>query len=132
MPAVQSNSGISLVEGLACVVILSIGIVAVYRPLLTSLSAVSYLETRGEANRLLENRIWEFKEQARTKRGLETQVHETLIGSRRTYLLEVRTIPLDSGENLKLCRSEFSLSWKAGGQMKRINRTIFTQVWIST
>ena len=131
MPIRRFQAGISLIESLVCVVILSIGIIVVYRPLLTSLGAMSYLETRGEANRLFENRIWEFQESARTKRGPDPSVRETVMGTRRAYTFEAKTTPLIADEGQALYRSELTLYWVAGGRSKVIQRMVFTRIWLS-
>jgi len=106
------------------VVILGVGIIAVYRPLLTSVNALQYAENRIEANYLVNEQAWEILQTIReTKKFPAPVLREELIGSHTIYTVTFALSAFGFTENLM--RAQAEISWHDMGQVKTIKREIY-------
>lgn len=126
MPAGQS--GLSLIEVLICVALLSAGLVTVYQPLLRSLSVIHDAENRVIANRLSHNRIWEIKEQmARTGALPESSGREILTYKDRAFEFYWGETALDSAN--QFYRLDTKTAWFLGSKKKNILRSVYAKTF---
>jgi Tfp pilus assembly protein PilV len=113
--------GISLIEVLLSISILSGGLVAVYQPLLSSLDILNYADVRSEASRLASDFIWQLEQDVQRMGELsyENKVG-ILLGQDRTYQYDLNVYPVSKLPQLR--ELELSVSWTVGGRQKHINR----------
>ncbi len=118
-----NSRGFALLEVLLAVVILSVGVIVVYQPLLASLSALNYADDRMEANYLISKELWELENKVyETGRFVERAQDETLLGKTRTYQYEMSSTSLSDDD--KLFSINQRISWSSSGQKKTMTRDI--------
>ena len=113
----MNQKGMTLIEVLLAVVVLSIGLVAVHRALLASFQTLKYAENRLEAERILSEKKWELEDYlSRMKRLPASLSNETVsLGSRKaSYSLTTDSLGLD------FFVVTHRLQWNFQGQVKRI------------
>ncbi len=121
------KTGMTLLEVLISVSLLSFGIVAIFQPLLTSLSALNYVDTRSEASRLAANFLWELKEQStQSKNFLLRSGSGKLIGQTKTYNYDLSVNRFESARDLR--EVKLSVLWISGGQKKQVERIAYFAV----
>lgn len=117
----KREGGFTLVEVLISVAILACGIMAVSRVLLSLVGALNYAEGRMDANRLISNKIWELKDQARrTKKWVKMRDAGKLYGGVKVYDYEVSSQALDPGNYLY--QVQVRLGWQASGRKHVLDR----------
>ena len=123
----KDNRGMVLLEVLIAVLILTTGLVVVYRPLLMSLDVMNYADDRIEAKGLLLGQIWELHDEiAKAKNFTERTRAETLIGRKKTYHSEMTSQSLTEDDLLQ--RVTFRLSWDDMGRTQSITSEIYVTV----
>lgn len=116
--------GLTLIEVLVSVIILSLGLVAVYGPLLLSLAVFDEAHARLEAGRLLSNHIWLLEEEVlRTRRKLPAEQSGILMGAEKAYEYLVAARALD--DEGTLYQASFAVGWKGAPRQRRILRTVY-------
>ena len=123
----KPKAALTLIEVLISVSLLSIGIVAVYKPLLNSLSVLSYVEVHSEAGRLASNFLWILEEKVR-ETGSFSIPSETgsFTGQTRTY--QYRLISRDVGSTHDLHEITLLVSWDSGGLTRQMSRMAYLMV----
>ena len=118
------RSGITLVEVLLSVVILSGALIIIYQPLLTTLRAAQHVDVTLEAERLLDDHIWRMEDRIRMG-GVLTDLPRNglLIGQHQPFDYRFQAYPLDEAERLH--RLDFDVTWSEGGLKKRLMRSIY-------
>jgi len=120
----KSSAGFTLVEVILSVVILSIGLVAVNQTLLRSLSILSYSQTRFQANRLMENKIWEIQNQASVKKKAPPSKEDgVLLGAKRTFTYQLQSVSVRGSAFLYEIR--MAIHWLESGQDKGLSRSFY-------
>jgi len=119
----KRSSGIALLEVLMSVAILSAGLISIYQPLLSSLSALAYADYRMEASRLMSNQIWEWKQASYQTRILPGPSSGILLGRDKTFEFKALTSLLPSERGLT--QVDFVVNWQAGGQSKQVKRSLY-------
>jgi len=123
----KKPTGIALLEILISVTVLSTGLIAVFRPLLVSLSAFTYADRRVEAHRLLKNFVWDLENRAREDGSLsDVQTAGVLLGRGHIYNYDLTVSPLDEKERLH--QLDFVVRWPSGGYSKELRRSFY--LWI--
>lgn len=126
--SLRNMRGLGLVEVLLCVVILSTGLVAVYRPLLRSLGILFDAENRVLANRLSHNQIWQIQEEMKRKGELPIiPAKEILTYRDKAFEFNAGAMALDKDKTLY--RLETKTSWQTGNQRKSIYRTAYASTF---
>lgn len=126
-PSLRKAEGFTLIELLLAIVILSAGLVVIDQILLASVSALSYVDNRTEANRVLANKIWETQDQAyRLKKKFSAGGTGIVTGSEKTFNYSLEKTGAVSGG--RLYPFKMSLRWDQTGKSKAISRSFF--VWI--
>ena len=120
--SLNSSDGFTLLEILLSVFILSVGIVAVYQPLLACLSTLNYAEERLEANNLLSKEIWVLESKMKLSDLTGLTSDDTLIGSDRIYRYQASSQPLSRDQ--QLFKTKVEIAWQDAGRAKRIAREI--------
>ncbi|MCM8774735.1 MAG: hypothetical protein NC930_00025 [Candidatus Omnitrophica bacterium] len=121
----KTQTGMILLEILLSVLVLSVGLIAVYRPLLASLSALDYADTRLEARHFIADRIWECQRAILEKKRLPTMVQkQPVVLNKRQAYYQVKIMPLSPDNHL--LRLNHVVWWRAGGRIKNVKQ--FTYV----
>lgn len=93
----RDQKGLTLIEVILSIVILSVGIISVQRAFIGSLSVLGRIENWEQAEGLLQKKIWEIerdiKEDRKSLNGLNG--NGTLMGQNRSYRYEINTKALD-------------------------------------
>ena len=122
------RKGFTLIEVILSIMILTLGIVSVQRVFMRSLSALSVIENRGQAEQLLEKKIWEIGEEVRTLGPKFRKRTESglLLGSDRTYPYVININEISSDSNL--LEAQIVVSWGNLGMAHAIRRTFYLMV----
>lgn len=123
----QAESGIALFEVLVCVVLLSAGLLLVYRPLLNSAGYLLDAQRRLVANRLVENQLWTFEEKAGRMNVIPEDIRDKKITSDGiVFLLGVHAFPISAED--KLYRVRATASWQTGAKYRSLQRVIYVNL----
>lgn len=122
------RKGFTLIEVILSIVILAVGIVSVQRVFIGSLSAVSVIENWSQAERLLEEKIWDIGRQVREqgKRFQKREDSGLLLGSDRTYQYDMSIREIDPAAHLMEAKA--LISWGKQGVGRSIKRTFYLMV----
>ncbi len=115
--------GFALVEVMLAVAILSVGIIAVYQPMLASLSAFDYADDRMEINYLLSKKIWELENEVKLKDYRGVNVTETLVGREKPYTCTSSSFTLTGDHQLLQVR--LKINWVRDGRTKSFMREMY-------
>ena len=108
--------------------ILTVGIISVQHVFVGSLSALNVIENWGQAERLLEEKIWALGREVREQGGKfqKRQDSELLLGSDRTYQYDMSIREIGPDANLLEARAV--VSWGRQGGGRSIKRTFYLMV----
>ncbi|HNX69511.1 MAG TPA: prepilin-type N-terminal cleavage/methylation domain-containing protein [Candidatus Omnitrophota bacterium] len=120
--------GFTLIEVVLSVVVLAVGVVAVQKTFLGSLSALSVIENWDQANELLQGKIEDIEQQFR---GVKVDIHgiprhETLWSGKRSYAFDMKMRPVTADNRLFEATGE--VSWEIRGIRRKIARTFYCGV----
>ena len=120
--------GFTLIEVILSIMILALGIVSVQRVFIKSLSFLSIIENWGQADRLLEEKIWELGNEVRDQGARFQKKHDKalLLGSNRIYQYDLKIREL--GPDGNLMEAEAAVSWGQQGINRSIKRTFYLMV----
>src|SRR3989338_8423145 len=117
------QSGFSLVEVMLATLVLSVGLVTIYRPLLSALDAVEYGDARLEMNRLISNQICEWEQIVfQTGRPMTNQ-KGGLIGSKKAFQYYADIKSIDSNPILQ--HAKVTMTWEGLGRKKQATRDFY-------
>lgn len=124
----QRRRGFTLIEVILSIVILSVGIVAVQRVFIGSLSALSVIENWSQAERLLDEKIWGLGREVREHGGefQKRQDSGLLLGSDRTYRYDMNI--REVGSDTRLMEAQAVVSWGNQGGGRSLKRTFYLMV----
>lgn len=118
--------GFSLIEVMLCVVILSVGLVAVNQAMLSSLSVIRYALTRGEAARMANLKIWEVISAAQHRRKAPPALEKgTLLGSAKTLNYELKSAAEGSRQ---LYRVRLHVQWNESDKNRGLTRDFYVRL----
>ena len=122
------SRGFTLVEVILSVVILMVGVIAVQRTLIGSLSALSMIENWDQAEGLLQGKIWENKRVAieKPKSLKPTKQHGTVLGKNRTYQYDLVIRSINKDESL--LEADMKISWENMGIRRSLPRVFYLRV----
>lgn len=121
----QEQGGFSLIEVVLCVVLLSVGLIAINQTLLKSLSTLSYIEHRYEADRIAQNQIWEIQNQAwYEKKSPLPRDKGVLLGSSKTFSYDLRSAQLSAF----LYEVRLTVEWPESGKNKGLTRAFYASL----
>jgi len=119
-----NEKGLSLIEVLVSVVILSVGIVGILKPMLNAAGAIGYIKSRAAMKHVLEQRAWEIEDQIRyASRGFSLRGSETLYLTDQVVQTQTQTEPVAGIENLRNLR--FRVIWGKGVSKKSIAKNFY-------
>lgn len=121
-------AGMTLVEVILAVVILTVGIIAVQRVFVNSFSVLSLIENHSEASRLLEDKIQNLDDKTHVQglRGQPLSEASTVYGAAQLYNYEMALKKLDGNGNF--LEGNAKISWTKRGLTKRIQRQFYLLV----
>ena len=123
----RASAGFTLIEVILSVVIHSVGLVAVNQTLLHSLSVLSYSQTRFQANRLAENKMWEIQNQTFSKNQPPPRRDEgVLLGTNRTFSYQLQSVSVRGSEFLYEIR--MVIHWLESGREKGLSRNFYARL----
>ncbi len=116
--------GMTLFEVLVSVLILSTSLLAVYRPLFSSIGALYEAENRVAANRVISNQIWAFQEEFRRTGKIPARISGQLVTEQdRAFYFSVSYRQLSADK--KLYEAAALIAWQTGSREKSIARTFY-------
>jgi len=119
--------GFTLIEILLCVVILTTGLIVIYRPMLSSLEALNYVYCRLEASDMISEKIWEIQQYAYEKGAmLQRMTRGVTMGRNRVYNYQMNSKSIGQKDNL--FEVDYGLTWREGGKRKSLNRVAYVIV----
>lgn len=120
----SDSKGLSLIEVLLAIVILSVGILGVLRPMLSVAGVLNYIEERNEGSRVIRNKIWELEDEIfYEKKPLRAQYNETFPIRDRSFQYRVSTKPF--GRYKGLYDAQLTLSWAQERKRKSVQRAFY-------
>jgi Tfp pilus assembly protein PilV len=116
--------GVALFEVLLCVVLLSVGLVAVYRPLLAAVTVLHHAECRLTANRLMEDKLWGMEEKLRRQKQTSLMIKDDVVthGS-QVFHHRAQAFPVSPDQKLLLLKS--TIWWKGAAKTYRVTRDVY-------
>ncbi len=118
--------GITFIEVMLTVVVLSAGLVAIYRSFFSAINYLDHLSTRLYAHNLMENRIATIERDFRSLKDFDIGVfsEDALINNRTvTFHYAVNLKPV--GTLLSVFELEIVLSWQEHGRPASLSRTAY-------
>ncbi len=119
-----NEKGFTLIEVLISVVILSASLITIYRPLLGSVSAIHYTDSRIEGNRIISEKLWRIQQDVYDS-GVLTKRKDKgeIIGNERVYNFKFDTNALEIHDYL--VEASYQLNWISSGRKKSIRHTSY-------
>ena len=123
-----SCKGFTLIEVILSIMILALGIVSVQRVFLRSLSFLTVIENYGQAERLLEEKIWDLGNEVRSQGSKFRKEHDSgsLLGSDRVFQYDMNLHEI--GPDGNLMEVDAVVSWDRRGMNRSIKRTFYLMV----
>lgn len=123
--AFQGRHGFTLIEVILSIVILALGIISVQRVFLGSLSALNVIENWGQAQRLLDEKIWGLRREALERGRLSGagNAGEMVLGSDRTFQYDVSI--REKTPDARLREVHALISWRGVGRGHFLKRTFY-------
>ena len=125
---IRDRRGFTLIEVILSIVILSVGIISVQRVFIGSLTALGVIENWNQAERLLDEKIWNLGREVR-EQGNKFQKRKDsglLLGSDRTYEYDMNIREI--GPDAHLMEGRAVVSWGNQGVGRSIKRTFYLMV----
>ncbi len=124
MKFLKLESGFSLIEVILSVVILSVGLIAINRTLLNSLSVLGYSKTRSEAERVASNKIWEIQSLA-IHQNIKPEASESgeLLAQTKTFSYNLLSAPAGGMDLLREVRLQ--VKWPESGRIQGLKRAFY-------
>ena len=117
--------GLSLIELLLAVVILSIGIVGVLKPMLSAVKVLATLDTRNAVHGWLRGKIWEIQDDAEfSKKNFNLNEQEPVLLNDRPFDFEASSQSLVTDPQ-ELDSLRLTVSREQGGAAKILAREIY-------
>lgn len=119
--------GFTFVEIMVTLVVLSAGIVVVFKSFFYSLDVVRSMTVRIYANNLMENRINEIERMLRVYNALPMQLgrsDDIDLGS-KTVTFKEQMLFSEVEDFSDIFRLDFSVSWKDGNKEKKLTRSSY-------
>jgi prepilin-type N-terminal cleavage/methylation domain-containing protein len=123
----SNQKGLSLLEVLVSVVILSVGIIAVYQPMLRNITVLYDAEHRVIANRVSQNEIWKVQEWAQRFKKIPDQASQIITDHNKVFTQSF-VFMLAPGED-KLYIAKAITSWRSGSKVKQIQRKVYVSTF---
>ena len=120
----QNRKGITLIEVLVSVIILSVGITACYRPLLASVNALKYADERMEANYVLSAQAWQLQEEGVKGGKVSEGMSESMCPAQAKAYRCQKAVKYLSDDG-RLSRVDLRVMWKNSQMVKSIEREFF-------
>lgn len=120
------TKGFTLIEVMLCVVVLSIGLVAVNQTMLKSLDVIRYVLTRAEADRVANLKIWEIHSDAKHRQEAPpANERGTLLGTDKVFRYQLQAA--EEGGN-KLYRVRIRLDWTETSKSRGLTRDFYVRL----
>jgi prepilin-type N-terminal cleavage/methylation domain-containing protein len=132
MPRPRPCAGFTFVEIMVTLVILSLGIVAIFRGLFTSLDQISHLNSRLYVNTMLDDRLARIERSLRAYKALpfELEPEQSLdLGVKSIVLTPSLNIAEVMGLN-DIYRIDVAYSWLENGKTVRLSRSAFISDYV--
>lgn len=123
----QCQKGMILVEILTAVVILSVGLIGVYRPIMASFSALEHARIIDLAGRTIQEKAWalEMQLKGKTVAGVSEESQRISLGTRKAdYQWKIKPVSSDN----YLIETTHKISWKSAGRVKSYSQVLY--LWV--
>jgi prepilin-type N-terminal cleavage/methylation domain-containing protein len=126
MRGVSSKRGLSFLEVMVTAVILSVGMVAIYRSFFITMDHLQYLSCRLYANNLIETKIAHAEKDFRDLQDFDigSMTEEVEIGNKEvvfSYTMDLKPV----GTLLSVFQLDITLSWEDRGRTVSISRAAY-------
>ena len=124
----RRQKGFTLIEAILSIVILAIGIVSVQRVFLGSFTAVHVIDHWSQAERLLEEKIWDAGRRV-LEEGEAFRMRKDsglLLSGKQAYHYDMQIRPLEP--RARLLMADAAISWGRQGMSRSIRRTFYVSV----
>lgn len=120
----SDQRGLTLFEVLVCALILSVSLIVIYRPLLTSIGVLVDSENRAQANLILADQIWSFQDEFRRMKKIPKPLKDQIVTSKdKAFYLSLSHRPISADK--KLYEAAAEIQWKNGVRSKRLVRIFY-------
>lgn len=119
----KKKFGFIFLEVLLAVTILSVGIIAVYQPLLASVSAFNYADERVEAKYFISDKIYQLKQDIQVGITRSLNSTETLLGKGRIYEFTASSLVSDLTKGFY--QVTLLVAWSSAGKKRQIERQVY-------
>lgn len=120
----NKEAGVVLLEVLLSVILISVGLVVLYQPFLSSLSALDYASCRLDADHWMINRMWEIQGQFARTRSLPGPIESepvALGGRHGQHRMTLQPLTLDG----QLLEATHQVWWHVGSKTKKVELTTY-------
>lgn len=120
----------SLVEMVLAMVILSAGIISVQKVFINSMSAVGIIESWGQAESLLEKKVWEIKRAMKEEKdfSLPPASQGILSGGYPSYSYDLTVRAADEDFENYFMEVKIVVSWRTSGMRRSLTRYFYLMV----
>ena len=123
----SGQNGFTLIEVMLSVVLLSVGLVAINQALLKSLSTLAYLQTRGQANSITQNKIWEIQSAAWNQNEAPSRKEDgVLLGTHQAFNYKLQSVTVRGSELLYEIR--LAVRWLESGKELGLQRSFYARL----
>lgn len=126
--SLQNERGMILIEILTAVVILSVGLIGVYRPIAASFSALEHARMVDLAGRSIQEKVWslEMQMKGKTVAGASEESEKISLGTRKAdYQWKIKPVASDNF----LIETTHQISWKSAGRIKNYSQVAY--LWVA-
>lgn len=120
------QKGVSFFEVLVAVVIMTTGLIAIYRSFFLTVDYLQYLSTRTQAQHLLQTKIGTIEQQFKLLKDFDigNMVEEVEVDGKKVFFqYDIQLRPVEA--LLSVFELEVALIWEHRGRNNRISQTIF-------
>ena len=132
-PQLKSESGFTFIEIMVTLVILSVGIVAIYQALFSSLDHISHLNSRLYANIMLEDRVAKVERILRAYKVLpfELDPQEAVDVGVKTIHFNPEMKISEVGDYIDIFKIDVAYSWEENGRTIRLSRSAYISDYVN-
>lgn len=123
---ILNNRGLTLIELLLSVLLIGIGLIAVIRPMLHSISAINHSANRVEIVRIFNAKLWEIQKNTQEKGVLDLPARGEWLGRKTVYHFAARANQTALDERLRDVK--FRITWSEAGRSKSLEKAAYVSI----
>ncbi len=124
---VHDEAGFTLLEVLLSLVIIAVGLLAVYRPLLSATATMDHMDKRSAASYLMSDQLSVLQQKVSLYREAPPARKRGQIPyGKWTFDYDIQSLPVQKAGGLY--EAKFDVSWPEGGRRKHVSRSTYVLV----